>query len=86
MNLDTVRFVPVKAAPSDSEDTTYFVFADYTDDSWHKDGYVDVRFAGVIAQDCCGWVYYVDGVPITDSYPDRCDLFNIIKKDPCVQA
>lgn len=85
MELDTVRFVPAKSAPSDSEDTTYFVFADYTDPAW-TDGYIEVKFAGVIAHDGCGWTYYVDGEPVTDSYPDRCDLFNYIKQDPCIQA
>jgi len=85
MELNHVQFIPAKSAPSDAEDTAYFVFAEYTDSSW-KDGHVESRFTGVIAQDGCGWSYYVDGEAITDSYPDRCDLFNLIKEDPCIQA
>jgi hypothetical protein len=71
----SVRFVPADPAPASAENTTYFVFVTF------DQGFEE--FAGVIAQNGCGWSYWMDGEEITDTYVDRCELFQQVMEDPC---
>lgn len=71
----SVRFQPASPVPSDAENTTYFVFVTYDQG--------EEVFAGVVTQNGCGWSYWVDGEEITDTYADRCEVFQLVKNDPC---
>ena len=72
----SVRFQPACPVPSEAENTTYFVFVTF-------DNADEETFAGVITRNSIGWSYWVDGEEITDTYYDRCELFQLVMEDPC---
>jgi hypothetical protein len=75
-----ITFKPASPVPSDAENTTYFVFIKYEPDDEYE------PCAGVITKNGNGWAYYVDGTEMTDTYDDRCELFQLVKEDPLQQA
>ena len=69
--MTNVDFIPNDPAHSDAEQTVYNV-------------YVEGKFIGYISKSVCfdSWTYYVDGMPASDGYQDRCDIFSLIKETP----
>ncbi len=65
-------FKPIISAPSEADNTAYFVYMSYG----AKKNSVCV---GIIAKDLCGWVLYdTGGKQKTGSFSKRQDLFNFI--------